>query len=193
LVPKETSDGCPEITGLVRRAVEGDLKAYGTLYSYYVDRIYRYVYYQVGNKTMAEDVTEEVFIKGLKSIRTCRGKEKTFSAWLYKIASNHVIDIRRRHHKHISFDKCEDINFITETNPLQEAEDSFERQRVMEAVSSLPRAQRKIILLKFFNEVENVEISRITGKREGAIRALQMRALANLRKKLKGGVESEEK
>ncbi|MFC1910093.1 RNA polymerase sigma factor [Chloroflexota bacterium] len=193
MVSRETPDGGPEIIGLVRRAVEGDVKAYGTLYSYYVDRIYRYVYYQVGNKTMAEDITEEVFVKGLKSIRTCRGKEKTFSAWLYKIASNHVIDMRRRHHKHISFDKCEDITFVTEINPMQEAEDSFERQRVMEAVSSLPKAQRNIILLKFFDEVENVEISRITGKREGAIRALQMRALSNLRKKLKGRVERDEK
>ena len=176
------------ITGLVRKAIKGDVEAYGQLYSMYLDRIYRYVFNKVNNIMLAEDITEEVFIKAWKAIKTCQGKEQTFVPWLYRIAYNHLVDTFRKNHREVSF---ENLNIADDSNPQKEAEDRLEMQKVLEAVKTLPEMQKKVILLKFRDEIDNVEIGRILGKRQGAVRALQMRALINLREKFNGGAGSD--
>jgi RNA polymerase sigma-70 factor (ECF subfamily) len=175
-----------QILMAVKKAIEGDVEAFGWLYTTYVDRIYRYVFYQVGDKMTAEDVTEEVFVKTWKSIGSCRGKEQTFSAWLFRVAHNHMVDTFRKNRREVSFDN---INLPDDGNPEKEAEDNMVLQKVMEAVKNLPEPQQQVILLKFLDEIDNQEIGRILGKRQGAVRALQMRALNNLRGKLNSGVD----
>jgi RNA polymerase sigma-70 factor (ECF subfamily) len=159
----------PEIRSYVEKAIDGDVDAYGALYNAFVDRIFRYVFFQVRDRMKAEDITQDVFIKGWKAIHTCRGKEHTFSAWLYCVARNHV---PAGH---------ED----TEHN----AEISVEWQKMMAAVNALPEPQKQIILLKFLEGADNNEIGDIMGKRQGAVRALQMRALKNLRRKINDGLQ----
>ena len=73
------------ISLLVKKAAEGDTGSFGKLYDIYLESIYRYVYHQVGDNKMAEDITQEVFIKAWKVIKSCKGKEATFKAWLYQI------------------------------------------------------------------------------------------------------------
>jgi len=180
----------PDIEATVKKAIDGDVEAYGCLYSLFVDRIFRYIFYQVGDKMAAEDITEEVFMKTWRSIRTCKGKENTFSAWLYRIAHNHLIDTCRKNRKTVSF---ENIDLPDDSNPQQQAEENFERQKVLEAVKVLPENQKQVILLKFIEGIDNAEISRIMGKQQGAIRAIQMRALSSLRAKFNPGEESHDR
>lgn len=175
----------PEIWVYVEKAIEGDVDAYGVLYNTYVDRIFRYVFFQVRDRMMAEDITQEVFIKGWKAINTCRGKEHTFSAWLYRIARNHMVDILRKNHTELSLEL---IDPAGDKNTEYEAETSIEWQKVIAAVNALPEPQKQLILLKFLNGIDNNEIGDIMGKRQGAIRALQMRALENLRESLNDGL-----
>jgi RNA polymerase sigma-70 factor (ECF subfamily) len=176
-----------EISRAVKRAVDGNTEAYGAVYGFYMDRIYRYVYYQVGDRMMAEDITQEVFIKAWKSIGNCRGQEQTFSAWLYRVARNHMVDVLRRNHREVSIDNIE----LTDDHNLErEVEDGIEWQGVLRAISDLPDPQKQVILLKFLEGADNGEISRIMGKKEGAVRALHMRALMNLRERLTAGVDS---
>ena len=85
-----------EITRLVERAAGGDFEAFGELYSIYLDRIYRYVFYQVKDKMTAEDLIEEIFIKAWKAIGSYRGKGLAFSSWLYRIAHNYLVDYFRK-------------------------------------------------------------------------------------------------
>jgi len=166
---------------LVERAAGGDFEAFGGLYSIFLERIYRYVFYQVRDKMMAEDLTEEVFIKAWKAIDSCKGKEQTFSSWLYRIAHNHVIDNFRRRRKEPSTE----IGVVGQvSNPELEVERELEWQELLGVVSSLPENQRQVIILKFIEGLDNSEIGQVMGKRQGAIRALQMRALAALRQKL---------
>jgi RNA polymerase sigma-70 factor, ECF subfamily len=139
------------------------------------------VYYQVGDKMTAEDITEEVFVKGWKAIQTCRGREETFVAWLYRIAHNQVIDTFRQSNRNLHRD---DIDIADDTSPEYEAETRMEKQQVLAAVLRLPETQKQVILLKFLEGADNTEIGRIMGKRQGAIRALQMRALAGLKRML---------
>lgn len=175
--------GKTEITRVVERATGGDFEAFGKLYSIYMDRIYRYVFYQVRDKMAAEDATEEVFLKAWKAIDSCKGKEQTFLSWLYKIARNHIIDYLRSRQRYAA----KTIDSISEvSNPESEAEQELEWQDLLEEISYLPDNQKQVIILKFTEGLDNSEIGRIMGKSQGAIRVLQMRALTTLRRRLRG-------
>ncbi|MFH1169379.1 MAG: sigma-70 family RNA polymerase sigma factor [Chloroflexota bacterium] len=173
-----------EIAGLVSRAAGGDTEAFGRLYSIYVERIYRYAFYKVRDKMTAEDITEEVFIKAWNAIGSCRGKEKTFSPWLYRIAHNCMVDTFRSQPRQQSLE-AEDMSAVSD--PKLELEAGLDQMDLLEAVSSLPRNQWQVIVLKFIDGLDNREIGQVTGKKQGAIRALQMRGLATLRHLLNNG------
>jgi RNA polymerase sigma-70 factor, ECF subfamily len=179
-----------EVTGLVKKSLDGDVEAYGQLYALYLDRIYRYIFYQIRDEMKAQDITQEVFIKAWKAIKTCGGKENTFKAWLYRIAHNHLVDTIRKTHQYVPLevsdpgDNGEDIE--------QNVESSIEQQNVLRLVDDLPIQQRQIIILKFIEGYDNAEIAQITGKRQGAIRAIQLRALNSLRQRLRVEVSSVE-
>ncbi len=173
-----------KVARLVKRATGGDLEAFGELYSIYLDRIYRYVFYQIKDKMTAEDITEEVFVKAWKAIKSCKGKERTFSSWLYRIAHNQVIDNLRSQRKHLSTEEVESL--ADDSNPELEAEGNLERQELLASLSCLPQSQKQVIILKFIEGLDNREIEHIMGKSQGAIRVLQMRALSTLRRKLSG-------
>ena len=170
-----------EILRLVERAAKHDIEAFGELYSIYLAPIYRYVFYQVRDQMMAEDITEEVFIKAWKAIASCKGKEKTFSSWLYRIAHNHIIDNIRRRKKRMSVE-METVVEVADTK--FEVEREVEQQELLAMVADLPERQRQVIILKFFEGLSNDEIAKIMNKSQGAVRVMQMRALAKLRQEL---------
>ena len=175
-----------EIAGLVERAAGGDFEAFGELYSIYLDRIYRYVFCQVKDRMTAEDLTEEIFLKAWKAIGSYKGKGQAFSAWLYRIAHNYMIDDFRRRKKQMSTEM--EAAAIT-GNPEQESEERLLGQELLEHVSCLPENQKQVIILKFMEGLDNPEIGQIMGKSQGAIRILQMRALAMLRQRLSQGAK----
>jgi RNA polymerase sigma-70 factor (ECF subfamily) len=168
----------------VDKAARGDFEAFGKLYDIYLDRIYRYALYQVKDKMTAEDITEEVFIKAWKAIKSCKGKGQTFSAWIYRIAHNHIINTLRDVKK---FTPIEMENITDLDNPTLEIEMTLEQQELLDAVAELPQNQGQVITLKFIEGLDNREIGKIMGKSEGAIRVLQLRALTTLRQKIGGG------
>jgi len=178
LAEQVVNDGQSEILGLVKRAADGDFEAFGKLYIFHVEKIYRYIFYHVRDKPLSEDITEEVFLKAWRAIGSCRGKEKTFSSWLYRIAHNHLVDELRRRQRYSSVE-IETVEVITDTG--REVERVLEQQELLEVINYLPPNQRQIIILKFIEGLDNHEIASIMSRSEGAIRILQMRALATLR------------
>jgi RNA polymerase sigma-70 factor (ECF subfamily) len=170
-----------EVISLVKKAAAGNIQAFGHLYKIYLDQIYRYVLYHVNDKMTAEDITEEVFLKAWKVIKSCRGREKTFSSWLYRIAHNHMVNVLRDNNRitYLSDDREVEI-----TDPARQVESNIEYQEMLKAIACLPENQKQVIILKFIEGLDNREISRIMGKNEGAVRITQMRALARLRKEL---------
>jgi len=172
---------------LLERAAGGDYEAFGQVYTIYLDRIYRYVFHQLNDKMAAEDLTEETFVKAWRAMGAFRGGTLSFSAWLYRIAHNQVIDHFRARQPHVSLDSealgnAEIVDNIVD--PEQEAERNLMQQEVLELVSYLPPDQKQLIILKFIEGLDNQEIEEITGKSQGAIRVMQMRALAALRQRL---------
>lgn len=166
---------------LVIQAVDGSTDAFGELYTLFVEKIYRYVLYHVKNKAVTEDITGEVFLKAWRAISSCRGREYSFSAWLYRIAHNQLVD-EIREKQRSPFLRLEDAESIRDSR--SSVEEYSEQQELLGVIDCLPSNQRRVVILKFIEGFDNREIARTMGKREGAIRALQMRALATLRKEL---------
>jgi len=173
-----------DITSLVDKSADGDFEAFGELYNIYLYRIYRYVFYQVKDRMTAEDITEEVFVKAWKAIESCRGRETTFSAWIYRIAHNHIINTFRDNRKYAPVE----LDDIAEPGATGfEPETALEQQELQTLLADLPSNQRQVIILKFIEGLDTKKVGELLGKSEGAVRILQMRALTALRQKLGGG------
>ena len=167
-----------ETENLVTQAISGDVEAFGELYTNHVTKIYRYVYYNVHSRERAEDITQEVFLKAWKAIGSCKGKETTFSSWLYRIAHNLIIDKLRKSQKQSSHE-AELPEDVRDTSDAMEI--SLEQKDLLKVIEILPPNQRQVILMKFIEDMDNREIAETMGKSTGAIRILQMRALETLR------------
>lgn len=175
---------------LIQRAISRDPDAFGRLYDMYVDRVYRHVYYRVGNVMDAEDLTQQVFFKAWQAIDRYKKTASLFLAWLMTISHNLVIDFYRTKYKK---DKAYLEDEITAddlaSSPERVAEAHFEQQQVRRAILQLPKDQQQVILLRFVEGFRNPEVASILGKSEGAIRVILHRALARLRQILEKEME----
>jgi len=171
---------------LIERARE-DPEAFGILYQLYVDKIYNYIYYKVGNHADAEDLTAKVFLKAFKHIKNYEERGLPFYAWLHRIAHNLVANWHRDQSRRKVIPLGElPIRSREDVDPLSSLENKERLRKVMAAVRTLPPEKQEIIYLKFVERLSNQEIAQIMGKTENAIKALYHRALIALREKLKG-------
>ncbi|HEX77030.1 MAG TPA: sigma-70 family RNA polymerase sigma factor [Dehalococcoidia bacterium] len=170
---------------LVRRAQSRDEQAWGQLYEMYIDKIYSYIRLRVGDPQDAEDIASQVFLKALQSIGFFKWKGIPFSAWLFRIAHNQVIDHMRRAKPRASL--AEGVPTPSGENPELMAEQSLDWEAVRRALTELTPAQRQVIELRFAGGLSTAETAKVMGKKEGAIKALQHSALIALRKRLSTG------
>ena len=174
---------------LVRRAQQRDQVALTQLYEENFDRIYRYIVLKIGDRTEAEDMTQQVFLNALKSISSYRFKGMPFSSWLYRIAHNQVVDYFRKKSRRATVPLDESIA-ADEDDPGQAAERKLEIEELALATKKLTAAQQEVISLRFSGEMSVAEVSRVVGKSVGAVKALQHSAIVALRKVLSAGVVS---
>ena len=166
---------------LVERAVRRDTQAFALLYDQYVEKIYRYIHYKVGTRTQAEDLTAQVFLKAWESIGKYRSTEHPFAAWLYRIAHNLVVDHYRTDRAALALDDLprEEADSVS----LEEiAEQRLTSEMVKRAITQLTEDQQEVILLKFIEGYSTAEVAALIGKDQGAVRALQHRALGTLQR-----------
>lgn len=169
---------------LVRRAQAGEVQAFGKLYDHFVDQIYRYIYFRVP-KDDAEDLTEMVFLRAWEKIHQYKEGQKSFSAWIFRISHNLVVDTYR-------FGKDKETSELTpdipehrrENNPIEMTEEKLHSDFLKDALAKIKPKYRQIIILKFINELSNKEISDVIKKSEGGVRILQFRALKALKVEL---------
>jgi len=182
-----------EVLSLVERAKKSDPLALGKLYDLYIDKIYRYILYRVGNPTEAEDLAEQVFVKMLEAIAGYEPRGAPFGAWLFRIAHNLVVDHFRARAKRQEGEIDEGVVSIADSvNTLDPVEAILEHQHLRTAIALLTEEQQQVILLKFFGERSNAEIAQILNKTEGAIKSIQHRALRSLGRLLRKGQNHEQ-
>jgi RNA polymerase sigma-70 factor, ECF subfamily len=180
-----------EMTALINAAQCGDLKAYDQIYNLYADKLFRYLYVRMGEREAAEDLMAEVFVRLLRVLPQYRTDGArtvaSFSAWLYRIASNLLTDHYRRQRFRRHGDIAEHTEMATkDPSPEQRAEANEVQGQMWAAVRRLAPEQQRVILYRFADQCSLDEVASLMGKSAGAIKALQHRALANLRRLLQG-------
>lgn len=174
--------GEAELNLLVDRAQRGDRAALARLYEAHADRIYRYLARVVDNPHDAEDLTLQTFVRMLESIGRFRRQSTPFSAWLFRIAHNLAIDHFRTGRY------CRPHAAVPELAGAEEpsAEDhvlgAFARSSLARSLRMLPREQQQVVVLKVLWSLSNAEAAAILEKTEGAVKALQHRALCSLQR-----------
>ena len=170
---------------LVRNAQKYDEDALQKLYEKYYPKIYNYAFLQMGDVHAAEDLTSDVMLKMLESIQKYSFRGLPFGAWVFRIARNRLIDLHRRRKRRGEVDLSETISG-TLASPESMAERALERGQIQIALKHLTDEQRQVIVLKFIQGFDNRSVGRIMGRSEGAVKSLQHRALASLRRVLSG-------
>jgi RNA polymerase sigma-70 factor (ECF subfamily) len=166
---------------LAQRASRHDQEAFAALYTAYVEKIYKYLYYKVGSTQDAEDLCEQVFLKAWEAIGRYTWCGYPFSSWLYRLAHNLVVDHYRTRRESIPLqDVIAQGNEPSDPDPAQALARTLDANELVQAIVQLTEDQRQVIALKFIEGYENSEIAQMLGKKEGAIRALQYRALRSL-------------
>ena len=181
---KEAADTPSEILqewALVQRAQAFDESALASLYTTYYPRIYNYAFLQLGDIQAAEDLASEVMLKLLESIGKYRFKGPPFSAWVFRIARNKVIDLHRRRKRRGEVDLTEPL-VAMQISPQTLAERALDRGQLQLALKYLTDEQRQVIVLKFIEGFDNGSVARILRRSEGAVKSLQHRALISLRR-----------
>ena len=168
---------------LIWRAQQRDQEAFAQLYEEHFDRIYRYVALRIGDKIEAEDMTQQVFLHALQSISSFKWKGIPFSAWLFRIAHNQVVDYLRRKSKQATV-PLDESQVSSDSNPQLMAEHSLDIEQLVSATKRLTEAQREVIALRFAGELSVAEVAKAMGKSQGAVKALQHSAIVALRKAL---------
>lgn len=163
---------------LIHRARQSDPQALSTIYEIYAPKIYRYIYYRVGDAELARDLQSDVFLRMLEGIARYEDRGWSISAWLYRIAHDRTIDTLRRHER-------------THTIPLdawvEEGEDQHdalelnaERTALLRAMCQLSPNQVQVLRLRYSYDLSIQETARQMGRSQGSIKSLQHRAQQNL-------------
>lgn len=176
------------LTGeLIERAQGGEQQAFGELYELYLERIYRYVYFKVSREEDAEDLTEVIFLKAWENLHTFTptGPDaQGFTAWLYRVAHNTVVDHYRKSRAEVTLDPRTHTPREWIVDPEERACHGVEVEELREAMGMLTEQERQILLLRFVEGLPHAQTAGIMGHSEVGSRVLQHRALSKLRQAL---------
>lgn len=150
------------------------------IYIEYSDKIYRYLYWHLGDVYLAEDLTSEVFLKVFNNLAKFKGGY--LQAWIYRIAKNLLVDYYRSK-KTSSVENIAEIP--VDVHLLETLEKDEESRSLQKAIAKLPENLREVVILRFFEEMSAAEVAEVVGINEGNVRVLQFRALKKLKEELK--------
>jgi len=190
----DPSDPATEVWTLVERAQGGDAEAFGLIYDRYVDTVFRFVYFRVGNRQLAEDLTSDTFLRALKRIGSFTWQGRDLGAWLVTIARNLVADHFKsgRYRLEVTTGDVLDADREDrgpEGSPEAAVVDHITNVALLTAVKQLNPEQQECIVLRFLQGFSVAETAQAMGKNEGAIKALQYRAVRALARLLPDGFQ----
>jgi len=190
----DPGDAAAEVWALVERAQAGESEAFGLIYDRYVDTVFRFVYFRVGNRQLAEDLTSDTFLRALKRIGSFTWQGRDLGAWLVTIARNLVADHFKsgRYRLEVTTGDVLDADREDrgpEGSPEAAVVDHITNVALLTAVKQLNPEQQECIVLRFLQGFSVAETAQTMGKNEGAIKALQYRAVRALARLLPEGFQ----
>jgi RNA polymerase sigma-70 factor, ECF subfamily len=190
----EPGDPANEVWSLVERAQNGETAAFGLIYDRYMDTVFRFIYFRVGNRQLAEDLTSDTFLRALKRIGSFTWQGRDLGAWLVTIARNLVADHFKsgRYRLEVTTGDVLDADREDrgpEGSPESAVVDHITNVTLLTAVKQLNPEQQECIVLRFLQGFSVAETAKAMGKNEGAIKALQYRAVRALARLLPDGFQ----
>jgi RNA polymerase sigma-70 factor (ECF subfamily) len=167
---------------LVDQSARGDAESFGALYDLFANDVYKYFYHHVGSPQDAEDLASRTFLRAWRAIHSFKWRGRPFEAWLFTLARNQLIDFYRERRGFTA--PLDEARADHRPGPESLALAGAAARETRAALARLTPEQREVLVLKFYMDRDNREIAAIMGKREGTVRALQMRALQALRRHL---------
>ena len=164
---------------ILERAQAGDSEAFGFLYDHYLDAIYRFIYYKVFSREVAEDLVSDTFFKALKQLQSYNSSRGRFNSWLYQIARYTVVDYYRTKKENVPIDDIFDLGHDERTPDQLDTLASL--AKVDGYLKSLPARQREIITLRIWEGKSFDEIATILGGTEGSVKMAFSRSIRQLR------------
>ncbi len=168
---------------LIARARQGDRDAFADLYQRHLPMMYAYIRARVFDEVDAEDLTEQVFLRAYQSLSRYRPRGWPYSAFLYRIARNLVIDHVRRAGRTVSAEQAHE-----QPDPSPSADDALilqeDRWRLKQALDRLPADYQEVIRLRLLLSLPTATAAAWLGRSEGAVRVLLHRAVRALRREL---------
>ncbi len=175
--PKKKSE--KDIQKLVTRWLKGENEAFGELYDYYIDNLYRFIYYKVKDEKDVEDLVEIAFLKVFESKDSFNPKKSSFGTWLYNIARNTVIDFYRTKKETVEIPVS---HSETDGGDIKDKVDGTLNSDVLkEALDKISENNKELVIFRFVEELSYTEVSKILKKKEGTVRVMQYRALNELK------------
>lgn len=180
---------------LVARAVADPL-AFGELYDFYVPRVYGFLLRRMGDRTLAEDLTATTFERALVVLRSGTFRNESFGGWLYRVATNAVVDHVRRQRRLVRIvpdavggeERASDRlgSELGDDRALAAFAAALDRLELRRALLGLSEAQRRLLVLRFFDDLSAEELCAVLGCTRGALAVRLHRALRALRVALNG-------
>jgi len=162
------------------RAAQVDRAAFGILYRRYLDPVYGYCFYLLGDHHDAEDATERTFLAALGAIDRFRDEGATFRSWLFRIAHNQLANALRTRSRQRTDPRDLVREPATGGDPARLATLADDARRLRAALGTLPEDRRQVVVLRFVDGLTAREIGVVLRRSEGAVRVLQHRALRDL-------------
>jgi RNA polymerase sigma-70 factor, ECF subfamily len=190
----DPADPATEVWNLVERAKAGETEAFALIYDRYVDTVFRFVYFRVGNRQLAEDLTADTFLRALKRIGSFTWQGRDLGAWLVTIARNLVADHFKSGRYRLEITTGDVLDAEREDrgpegSPEAAVVEHITNITLLTAVKQLNPEQQECIVLRFLQGFSVAETAKAMGKNEGAIKALQYRAVRALQRLLPEGFQ----
>jgi len=168
---------------LIERAVQGDGQAFGRLYDMHMDRVYRHIFYRIGNSADTEDLTQQVFIKAWQAVGRFKKMTSPFLAWLMTISNHAVIDFYRARKDRVPLEE-DTMAECALPGPEQTLEDSVTRAELVGAIRQLPPEQQQVVMLRYVEGFSGRDTAAAMQKSEEAVRIMLFRAVRRLKRTL---------
>jgi RNA polymerase sigma-70 factor, ECF subfamily len=162
------------------QAAQVDRAAFGVLYRRYLDRVYGYCFYLLGDHHDAEDATERTFVAALGAVQTFRDEGATFRSWLFRIAHNQVANALRSRSRRAASPLDLVDEPAVDDDPATAVTATEDARRLRRAMARLSEDRRHVLVLRFIDGLSAREIGAVLDRSEGAVRVLQHRALREL-------------
>lgn len=170
---------------IVERVQAGDAEAFGELYDRYADQVFRYLFFRLGSREVAEDLTSDTFLRALRRIGSLQWQGRDVSAWLTTIARNLVADHYKSSRYKLEISTADMLDADRpdrhpENHPEEQTLSLLASEQVLRAVRRLGAEQQECIVLRFLQGLSVAETAEVLGKSTNAVKALQYRAVRSL-------------